>query len=94
LPKANCAAHSSGGNTEASRSAIYRDRLALAWKLAFAIALAVPLLAPAREIVVGVPYVRSCEHIYIENCNIRDLSVTANCMVAHPDKPTPSGMNT
>jgi hypothetical protein len=38
--------------------------------------------------------VRSCEHIYIENCNIRDLSVTANCMVAHPDKPTPSGMNT
>ena len=29
----------------------------------------------------------------MENCNIRDTSDTANCMVAHPDHLTPTGMN-
>lgn len=38
-------------------------------------------------------YVCSGEHIYIENCNTRDLSDAANCMVAHPDHLTPTGIN-
>ncbi|MGA7108388.1 MAG: hypothetical protein WBV28_04965 [Terracidiphilus sp.] len=49
--------------------------------------------AQAPDIPIGVTYVCNGEHIYIENCNIRDLSDTANCMVAHPDHLTPSGMN-
>jgi hypothetical protein len=48
----------------------------------------------AQDIPIGVPYVCSGEHIYIESCNIRDLSDIATCMVAHPDKLTPSGMIT
>ena len=55
---------------------------------------AVPVIATAQDIPIGVPYVCSGEHIYIESCNIRDLSDNATCMVAHPDKLTPSGMNT
>lgn len=49
--------------------------------------------AGAQDIPIGVTYICSGEHIYIENCNIRDLSDNANCMVAHPDKLTPTGMN-
>ena len=49
--------------------------------------------ASAQDIPIGVTYVCSGEHIYIENCNIRDTSDTSNCMVAHPDKLLPNGMN-
>jgi hypothetical protein len=61
---------------------------------ALAVLIAAPVFATAQDIPVGVPYVCSGEHIYIESCNIRDLSDNATCMVAHPDKLTPSGMNT
>ncbi len=50
-------------------------------------------LAAAQDIPLGVTYICSGEHIYIENCNIRDLSDNANCMVAHPDKLLSNGMN-
>ena len=50
-------------------------------------------LAPAQDILIGATYVCSGEHIYVENCNVRDLSDNANCMVAHPDHLTPTGMN-
>jgi len=49
--------------------------------------------APAQDIPIGVTYICNGEHIYIENCNIRDVSDTSNCMVAHPDHLTPTGMN-
>ena len=49
--------------------------------------------AAPQDIPIGVTYICSGEHIYIENCNIRDTSDTANCMVAHPDHLTPTGMN-
>jgi hypothetical protein len=62
--------------------------------LALTALIAAPVLATAQDIPIGVPYVCSGEHIYIESCNIRDLSDNATCMVAHPDKLTPSGMNT
>jgi hypothetical protein len=49
--------------------------------------------AVSQDIPIGVTYICNGEHIYIENCNIRDTSDTSNCMVAHPDHLTPSGMN-
>src|SRR5580704_18758070 len=50
-------------------------------------------VASAQDIPIGVTYICSGEHIYIENCNIRDTSDTSNCMVAHPDHLTPTGLN-
>jgi hypothetical protein len=49
--------------------------------------------ARAQDIPIGVPYVCSGEHIYVENCNIRDTSDSSTCMVAHPDHLTPTGLN-
>ena len=49
--------------------------------------------ASAQDIPIGATYVCSGEHIYIENCNIRDTSDTSTCMVAHPDKLLSNGMN-
>ena len=51
------------------------------------------LLTAAQDIPNGVTFICNGEHIYIENCNIRDLSDNANCFVAHPDKLTPTGLN-
>ena len=59
----------------------------------FAALLTAASAAGAQDIPIGVTYVCSGEHIYIENCNIRDTSDTSNCMVAHPDKLLPNGMN-
>jgi hypothetical protein len=53
-----------------------------------------PQTAQSSDIIIGVTYVCNGEHIYIEGCNIRDLSDTATCMVAHPDHLTPTGLNT
>jgi hypothetical protein len=61
--------------------------------IAFVVALMNSAPAGAQEIPIGVTYICNGEHIYIENCNIRDTSDTSNCMVAHPDKLLPSGMN-
>jgi hypothetical protein len=49
--------------------------------------------AHAQDIPIGVTYVCSGEHVYVENCNIRDTSDTSTCMVAHPDHLTPTGLN-
>jgi hypothetical protein len=49
--------------------------------------------AASQDIPIGVTYICNGEHIYIENCNIRDTSDTSNCMVAHPDHLTPTGIN-
>ena len=53
-----------------------------------------PFVVPAQDIRLNVTYVCNGEHIYFENCNIRDTSDTSTCMVAHPDHLTPTGMNT
>src|ERR1700686_3904124 len=39
-----------------------------------------------------VTYVCNGERIFIENCNIRDLSDTATCMVGHPDTVLSNGL--
>jgi hypothetical protein len=61
--------------------------------VAFAAVFLIAAQAGAQDIPIGVTYVCSGEHIYIENCNIRDTSDTSTCMVAHPDKLLPNGMN-
>jgi hypothetical protein len=60
---------------------------------AFFAALLLNIPAAAQDIPIGVTYICNGEHIYIENCNIRDTSDTSNCMVAHPDHLTPTGLN-
>ena len=51
------------------------------------------LRAAAQDIPIGATFVCNGEHIYIENCNIRDTSDSSTCMVAHPDHLTPTGLN-
>src|SRR5579862_1690355 len=48
-------------------------------------------LAAAQDIQTHVTYVCNGEHLFIENCNIRDLSDNSTCMVAHTDKMRPNG---
>jgi hypothetical protein len=47
----------------------------------------------AQDVPIGVTYVCSGEHIYVEGCNIRDTSDISTCMVAHPDHLTKTGLN-
>jgi hypothetical protein len=47
--------------------------------------------AAAQEIKLNVAYVCAGERLYVESCNIRDLSDTSSCMVAHPDRPKHNG---
>src|ERR1035438_1197417 len=45
----------------------------------------------AQDLQLGVTYNCGGERLYLESCNIRDLSDTATCMVAHPDRPLHNG---
>jgi hypothetical protein len=56
------------------------------------IALLLGVSASAQDIKLNVTYVCNGEHMYVENCNIRDLSDTSTCMVGHPDRPTHNGI--
>jgi hypothetical protein len=49
--------------------------------------------ALTQEIMLQVTYVCNGEHLYVDSCDIRDLSDTSTCMVAHPDK-LKNGMTT
>lgn len=53
-------------------------------------ALAVPA-TQGQDIKLNVTYVCKGERLYVESCNIRDLSDTATCQVAHPDRPQHNG---
>jgi hypothetical protein len=70
------------------------SRLALKFNIALLLALFVAALCHAQDLPIGVTYICSGAHIYIEGCSIRDTSHTSTCMVAHPDHLTPSGLNT
>ena len=48
--------------------------------------------AIAQDIPKNVTYVCNGERLYVESCNIRDLSDTSTCMVAHPDRPQHNGL--
>jgi len=49
-------------------------------------------LGAADDIKLNLTYVCNGERLYVENCNIRDVSDTSTCMVAHPDRPPHNGL--
>ena len=49
-------------------------------------------VAAAQDIKLGVTYICNGEHIWVDSCNIRDLSDTATCMVEHPDHVNAGGI--
>ncbi|MBS1822722.1 MAG: hypothetical protein JST61_12235 [Acidobacteria bacterium] len=49
-------------------------------------------LAQEKDLLVGATYICSGERMFIENCNIRDLSDNATCMVGHPDHVLSNGL--
>jgi hypothetical protein len=51
-------------------------------------------LASADDIQTHVTYICNGEHLFVESCNVRDLSDNSTCMVAHPDKMRPNGFPT
>jgi hypothetical protein len=55
------------------------------------IAMLLGLSAAAQDVKLNVTYVCNGERMYVESCNIRDLSDTATCQVAHPDRPKHNG---
>lgn len=63
-------------------------------KLAIAIlfAISTAAFAHAQDLTPGLTYICNGEHIFIENCNTRDLSDAAKCMVGHPDHVNPNGL--
>ncbi len=50
-----------------------------------------PARAQDAAIVPGLTYVCNGERLHIDSCNMRDLSDTSTCMVAHPDHMRPNG---
>lgn len=50
--------------------------------------------AIADDIQTHVTYVCNGEHLFVESCNMQNLSDTSSCMVAHPDKMRPNGFPT
>ncbi len=55
------------------------------------IAMLLGVAANAQDVKLNVTYVCSGERMYVESCNIRDLSDTSTCQVAHPDRPKHNG---
>jgi hypothetical protein len=55
-------------------------------KLGIAVLLGAGMIARAQEI-----RLNATERLYVERCNIRDLSDTSTCMVGHPDRPKQCG---
>jgi hypothetical protein len=50
------------------------------------------IFAAGQDIPIGVTYVCSGEHLFVENCNIRDTSDSSKCMVGHPDTVLANGL--
>ena len=44
-----------------------------------------------QDVKLNVTYVCNGERLFVESCNIRDLSDSATCQVAHPDRPMHNG---
>jgi hypothetical protein len=56
------------------------------------VGLVVCAIASAQDLQLHVTYVCSGERLFIENCNMQNLSDTANCFVGHPDTILSNGM--
>jgi hypothetical protein len=50
--------------------------------------------AEDAAIVPGLTYICNGERLHIDSCNVRDLSDSSTCMVAHPDHMRPNGLPT
>ena len=59
--------------------------------LVLAAAILAGVRADAQDIKLNVTYVCNGERMYVESCNIRDISDTSTCQVAHPDRPQHNG---
>jgi len=68
----------------------HRKNIGLDVKLGIAMLLGV--CATAQDVKLHVTYVCNGERIFVDSCNIRDLSDTSTCMVGHPDRPTRNGI--
>ena len=66
-----------------------RNRLKL--RAAALIVLSTGATCAAQDIKLNVTYVCGGERVYVESCNIRDLSDASTCQVAHPDRPQHNG---
>jgi len=84
---------SPGGSMASSLSLRSRRMFPLTLAIPLTIVFAAVATAAAQDIPIGPTFLCNGEHIYVENCNVRDLSDTATCMVGHPDKLLPNGMN-
>ena len=60
--------------------------------VAAVLGLAVTAIASAQDLQVHVTYVCNGERLFIENCNMQNLSDAANCFVGHPDTILSNGM--
>jgi hypothetical protein len=58
----------------------------------FSLAILICLAASAQDVKQNVTYICNGERMYIESCNMRDLSDTSTCMVGHPDRPARNGL--
>jgi hypothetical protein len=76
-------------------------KLSIALKLSLATLLAVfatttataqDAISQDKDLLIGVTYVCNGERMFIENCNMRDLSDNASCMVGHPDHVMANGL--
>src|SRR5580704_11334457 len=56
------------------------------------VAMLLSAVATAQDVKLNVTYVCNGERMYVESCNMRDVSDTSTCMVGHPDRPTRNGI--
>ena len=61
-------------------------------QLGIAMLLGAGVWASAQDVKLNLTYVCSGERMFVENCNMRDLSDTSTCMVGHPDHILPNGL--
>jgi hypothetical protein len=67
-------------------------KMNIRFNVTLGIAMLLGVCATAQDIVLNVTYVCNGERIYVESCNMRDLSDTSSCMVGHPDRVTSNGI--
>jgi hypothetical protein len=60
--------------------------------MAAVLGLVATAMASAQDLQLHVTYVCNGERLFIENCNMQNLSDTANCFVGHPDTILPNGL--
>ncbi len=62
------------------------------WFALFGVLVSTASFAQQSDLTPGVTYVCNGERMFVENCNIRDTSDSANCMVGHPDHVGANGL--